>query len=52
LAELGVSEQLLHARMGSRTFLAGTMAPQRNTGRSGGRTDGGLGAGYMARKTI
>ena len=52
LAEPRVPEQLLHATVGSRAFLARPMAPQRNTCGSSDRIVGRLDPGYLARKTI
>src|SRR5439155_6416109 len=52
LAEPRVPEQLLHATMGGRAFLAGPMVAQRNTCGTSNRIVGGMDTSYMAGKTV
>src|SRR2546426_3105824 len=52
LAEPRIPEQLLHATVGGRAFLARPVVTQRNTCGSSNRIIGGVGFFYLGRKTI
>src|SRR2546428_8608249 len=52
LVEPRIPEQLLHATVGGRAFLARPMVTQRNAGWSSDRIVGGLDLGDLAGKTI